>query len=204
MDQKKIVIIGAGPTGLGAAHRLHELGYQNWVMYEKSDGVGGHSCSHVDSKGFVWDEGGHVIFSHYKYFDDLIDKMLGREVHERIRESWIVKEGAWVPYPFQSNLRYLPKDVQVRCLVGAAKAASNGAGKEAANFREPMVRGSLFSWDWNGAANGSTRFFAAVVTGDQDIEGRHNEQREQGADRNSAENHQSHRKPRNRACARCQ
>src|SRR5215470_13896633 len=136
MNQKKIVIIGAGPTGLGAAHRLHELGYENWVMYEKSDGVGGHSCSHVDKQGFVWDEGGHVIFSHYKYFDDLIDKMLGKEVHERIRESWIVKEGNWVPYPFQSNLRYLPKDIQVKCLVGAAKAASNGAGKEAANFRD--------------------------------------------------------------------
>lgn len=136
MDQKKIVIIGAGPTGLGAAYRLHELGYQNWVMYERSDGVGGHSCSHVDKQGFVWDEGGHVIFSHYKYFDDLIDKMLGKEVHERIRESWIVKEGNWVPYPFQSNLRYLPKDVQVKCLVGAAKAASNGTGKEAANFRD--------------------------------------------------------------------
>ena len=33
---KKIVIIGAGPTGLGAAYRLHELGYDNWALYEKS------------------------------------------------------------------------------------------------------------------------------------------------------------------------
>lgn len=136
MDKKKIVVIGAGPTGLGAAYRLHELGYDNWVLYEKSDDVGGHSTSHVDSKGFVWDEGGHVIFSHYPYFDKLIDTMLGKEVHERIRESWIVKDGGWVPYPFQSNLRYLPKDVQVSCLAGAAKAAANGQGKEAANFRD--------------------------------------------------------------------
>jgi protoporphyrinogen oxidase len=133
---KKIVIIGAGPTGLGAAHRLHELGYENWELYEKAGGVGGHSTSHVDAKGFVWDEGGHVIFSHYRYFDDLVDKMLRKEVHERIRESWIVKDGGWVPYPFQSNLRYLPKDVQVKCLVGLAKATANGAGKEAANFRD--------------------------------------------------------------------
>ena len=29
MPSKKIVIIGAGPTGLGAAYRLHELGYDN-------------------------------------------------------------------------------------------------------------------------------------------------------------------------------
>jgi protoporphyrinogen oxidase len=135
MDQKKIVIIGAGPTGLGAAYRLHELGYENWVLYEKSDHVGGHSCSHVDSQGFVWDEGGHVIFSHYPYFDRLVDKMLGPEIHERVRESWIVKGESWVPYPFQNNLRYLPKAVQMDCLLGAAKASSNGHG-DAANFRE--------------------------------------------------------------------
>ncbi|MGD0823960.1 MAG: FAD-dependent oxidoreductase, partial [Terriglobales bacterium] len=134
---KKIVIIGAGPTGLGAAYRLHELGYDNWVLYEKSDDVGGHATSHLDQHGFVWDEGGHVIFSHYKYFDDLIDKVLGKEVHERIRESWIVQgDDSWVPYPFQSNLRYLPKEIQVSCLLGAAKAAANGGGREAGNFRD--------------------------------------------------------------------
>ena len=136
MASKKVVIIGAGPTGLGAAYRLHELGYDNWVLYEKSEDVGGHATSHVDKHGFVWDEGGHVIFSHYPYFDRLIDKVLGKEVHERIRESWIVKGESWVPYPFQSNLRYLPKEVQVSCLIGAAKAASNGGGREAGNFRD--------------------------------------------------------------------
>ena len=136
MSSKKIVIIGAGPTGLGAAYRLHELGYDNWVLYEKSDGVGGHATSHVDEHGFVWDEGGHVIFSHYPYFDQLVDKVLGKEVHERIRESWIVTGESWVPYPFQSNLRYLPKEVQVSCLLGAAKAAANGGGAHAGNFRD--------------------------------------------------------------------
>lgn len=130
------MIIGAGPTGLGAAYRLHELGYENWVLYEKSGDVGGHATSHVDQHGFVWDEGGHVIFSHYPYFDKLVDKVLGKEVHERIRESWIVKGDSWIPYPFQSNLRHLPKDVQIQCLVGAARAAANGGGKEVKNFRD--------------------------------------------------------------------
>jgi protoporphyrinogen oxidase len=136
MKNEKVVIIGAGPTGLGAAYRLHELGYENWVLCEKSDYVGGHSSSHVDPHGFVWDEGGHVIFSHYPYFDRLVDRMLGDEVHERIRESWIVAGDAWVPYPFQNNLRYLPPSVQVNCLVGAAKASTNGHGRSAANFRD--------------------------------------------------------------------
>jgi len=136
MSNKRIVIIGAGPTGLGAAYRLHELGYEQWLLYEKSDHVGGHSASHTDKQGFVWDEGGHVIFSHYPYFDRLVDRMLGNEVHQRIRESWIVKGEHWVPYPFQNNLRYLPKSVQLNCLLGAAKASANGNGRTVANFRD--------------------------------------------------------------------
>lgn len=134
--KKKIVIIGAGPTGLGAAYRLHELGYEDWTLYEKSDYVGGHSCSHVDEHGFVWDEGGHVIFSHYPYFDKLVDDMLGKEENHLIRESWIVKGDSWVPYPFQNNLRYLPKAVQVSCLLGAARAAASGKAQESTNFRD--------------------------------------------------------------------
>jgi len=136
MNQKKIVIVGAGPTGLGAAYRLHELNYGNWVLYEKSDYVGGHSSSHVDAHGFVWDEGGHVIFSHYPYFDKLVDQMLGQEENHLVRESWIVKGESWIPYPFQNNLRYLPKSLQVSCLLGAAQAAANGSAKGAANFRD--------------------------------------------------------------------
>ncbi len=135
MANQKVVIIGGGPTGLGAAHRLRELGYDNWALYEKSDDVGGHSTSHVDPQGFVWDEGGHVIFSHYPYFDKLIDDLLGKEVYERVRESWVYLKDSCVPYPFQNNLRYLPRELQVSCLVGAAKAAASRNG-DAANFRE--------------------------------------------------------------------
>jgi protoporphyrinogen oxidase len=136
MNEKKIVIIGAGPTGLGAAYRLHELGYDNWALYEKSDYVGGHAASHVDAHGFLWDEGGHVIFSHYPYFDKLVDRMLGSEESHLVRESWIVSEDSWIPYPFQNNLRYLPKSVQLNCLVGAAQAAANAKSQESVNFRD--------------------------------------------------------------------
>jgi protoporphyrinogen oxidase len=136
MNKQRIIIVGGGPTGLGAAYRLHELGYHDWALYEKNDYVGGHASSHVDAHGFVWDEGGHVIFSHYPYFDRLVDAMLGKEENQLVRESWIVKGDSWIPYPFQNNLRYLPKPIQLSCLLGAAKAASNGSAQAPTNFRD--------------------------------------------------------------------
>ncbi|MDA2919655.1 FAD-dependent oxidoreductase [Desulfobacterota bacterium AH_259_B03_O07] len=135
---KRIIIIGAGPTGLGAANRLRELGYTNWKIYEKNSYLGGHASSHLDENGFVWDEGGHVIFSHYKYFDDFIDKHLGEDYLEHMRESWIHMMGLWIPYPFQNNIRYLPKEAQVKCITGLINA-QNKEGKSAVDFKEWII-----------------------------------------------------------------
>lgn len=33
--QVGVLIIGAGPTGLGAATRLHQLGYDNFLLIDK-------------------------------------------------------------------------------------------------------------------------------------------------------------------------
>ncbi len=136
MAAERIIIIGAGPTGLGAGYRLAELNYDDWALYEAEAYVGGHAASFLDSQGFTWDEGGHVIFSHYPYFDRMIDQLLTHEVYERVRESWIVTAQAEIPYPFQNNLRYLPKDIQVECLLGAAQAWALRDGYPARNFRE--------------------------------------------------------------------
>jgi protoporphyrinogen oxidase len=113
---KKIVIIGAGPCGLGAAWRLQQLGYKDWQIYERNDYVGGLSASFKDEKGFVWDIGGHVIFSHYEYFDKLLEQLLGRDYIEHQRKAYIRVMNRWVPYPFQNNIRYLPKKKAWECL----------------------------------------------------------------------------------------
>jgi protoporphyrinogen oxidase len=133
MSEKKIVIIGAGPTGLGAAWRLHELGYKDWAVYEKNAHVGGLAASFVDEKGFTWDVGGHVLFSHYPYFDNLIERLLKDEYLEHLRESWIRIADRWVPYPFQNNIRYLPKEMVYNCLAGLMDCHRQGPPAE--NFR---------------------------------------------------------------------
>jgi protoporphyrinogen oxidase len=119
-----IIIVGAGPTGLGAAHALHRAGHTDWVLYERSDRVGGLSRSFRDARGFTWDLGGHVVFSHYDRFSELLDAVIPPEGwvrHER--ETWVRAVSRWVPYPFQSNIRHLPPDARERCLMGLRQAA---------------------------------------------------------------------------------
>jgi protoporphyrinogen oxidase len=133
--EKKIVILGAGPTGLGAAYRLQELGCRNWAIYERYNYVGGLATSFVDSAGFTYDIGGHVMFSHYKYFDNLVDKLLGDNYTEIMREAWVWMMDRFVPYPFQNNIGYLPKEVLLECLLGLIEAQKHpDAVKQAVTF----------------------------------------------------------------------
>jgi protoporphyrinogen oxidase len=132
----KIVIIGAGPCGLGAAHHLNKLGYQDWELFEGSPRVGGLSASFKDHAGFTWDVGGHVLFSHYPYFDRAVAEALGEGYHEHQRESWVRILQTWVPYPFQNNVRYLPDAALRECIEGLRHLC--GSPQQAANFREWM------------------------------------------------------------------
>jgi protoporphyrinogen oxidase len=121
-DQKRIVIIGAGPTGLAAGYRLRELGHTNFTILEARDKVGGLASSEVSANGFTYDIGGHVLFSHYPYFDKLFDTLLGSEYQEIKRESWVWMFDRFLPYPFQNNIKYLPREVVLECLIGLIEA----------------------------------------------------------------------------------
>ncbi len=136
-SEKRIVILGAGPTGLGAAYRLQELGHRNWNIYEATDTLGGLARSFTDEQGFTYDIGGHVMFSHYEYFDKLVDKLLGHDYTQIQREAWVWMMERWVPYPFQNNIRHLPNDVLLECLMGLINAQKEGRDPKAArNFKE--------------------------------------------------------------------
>lgn len=117
-DRTKIMIIGAGPTGLGAAWRLSDLGFANWILYERNPYPGGLSASFHDPRGFWWDVGGHIQFSHYRLFDRLMDQLLAGEwlFHQRNANIWIHQR--FVPYPFQYNIHHLPPAMMRICVRG--------------------------------------------------------------------------------------
>jgi len=112
-----ILIIGAGPTGLGAATRLIQKGNTDWILIDASDSPGGLSSSQCTPEGFLFDMGGHVIFSHFDYFDDLLDAFVGDwNTHKRISFVWF--KGRYVPYPFQNNLFCLDTNDKMTCIDG--------------------------------------------------------------------------------------
>ncbi len=121
-NDPRIVIIGAGPTGLGAGYRLQELGYDDWVILEANDYVGGLATSFTDEAGFTYDIGGHVMFSHYEYYDELVDKLMGGDYTELQRDAWVWMEDRFIAYPFQNNIRSLEPRTVFDCVVGLIEA----------------------------------------------------------------------------------
>src|SRR5581483_8198990 len=166
------LIIGAGPTGLGAAWRLATLGRSDWCLCEAGAAFGGLAGSEIDADGFTWDYGGHVQHSHYDYFDALMDDLLGPDgwLSHR-RDARIFSHARAVPYPFQLNLHRLPSAIRDECVAGLRAAATARAASPAhfgewidASFGAGIARVFMrpynlktwatpldeMSWDWIG------------------------------------------------------
>jgi protoporphyrinogen oxidase len=135
-SDQRILILGAGPTGLGTAYRLQELGYTRFHIYDRAGQVGGLATSYKDAQGFTWDIGGHVQFSHYRYFDALMDRALGTRWLDHERESWVWIEGRFIPYPFQNNIRYLRPETRWKCLQGLIRLYKQPFQGKPAHFRQ--------------------------------------------------------------------
>jgi len=107
--------------------------------------AGGLACTDITPEGFLFDMGGHVIFSHYQYFDELLDTALGAGTDawntlERVSYVWL--KNRWVAYPFQNNISALDKEDQIKCLTGVveAKVANSIAPGKPKNFDEWILR----------------------------------------------------------------
>lgn len=147
LKKYKYVIIGAGPTGLGAAWRLKELGITDFVILERQGYAGGLAHTFIDDNGFLWDIGGHVQFSHYSYFDDVMNTVLSEDewlVHPR--QSYVYMENQYIRYPFQRNIASLSKQTIEDCIEGLRKRSPGPL----ANFRD---------WIYQSFGEGMARHF---------------------------------------------
>ena len=111
------IVIGAGPTGLSAAHHLGA----DSILLEQNSRVGGW-CRSIEVNGFTFDYAGHIMFSNEPYVHQLYQMLLGKNVHWQDREAWIYSKGVYTRYPFQGALYGLPSQVIKECIVGAIEA----------------------------------------------------------------------------------
>jgi protoporphyrinogen oxidase len=155
------LIIGAGPTGVGAAHRLDELNV-DYLLVESNDRPGGMARSITDAHGFTWDLGGHVLHSHFASFDAAIaDARV--EMTYPTRNGWILMDGELVPTPIQHQLSELPDDIQPDAPANdLGDYYRNHFGKKLAEeffipFQEKMwaIPVSRVGHDWTSLRNGS-------------------------------------------------
>jgi protoporphyrinogen oxidase len=137
-DPGRVLVLGCGPTGCGVAWRLEEAGHADYLVLEAEDTPGGLARSVVDDAGFTWDLGGHVHFSHYRYYDRMLDAAVTDGWRQVQRSSWIWIDGRFVPYPLQYNIHRLDPEVCDRLLGGLRRAAA----------REPKdpAPGSFSDW----------------------------------------------------------
>ncbi|MGA7220309.1 MAG: FAD-dependent oxidoreductase [Candidatus Sulfotelmatobacter sp.] len=119
-----VLIIGAGPSGLGAAWRLsshlREGQAPSFVLVDNHTRPGGWARS-VNRNGFTFDFGGHVFFphKHYRLFGDLVTQ-LPIQWSSSCPERGTWTAGRFIPYPVQQNIHRLPTAVFMKCLAGLA------------------------------------------------------------------------------------
>ncbi|KAL3099206.1 hypothetical protein niasHS_000814 [Heterodera schachtii] len=127
----KIVAIGCAPTSIGFAYRLQQLkadGIEEaadieLLVLEQNPTPGGLSCTVTDEKGFLWDMGGHITFSHnFPYYEnathEAVDEWntLQRNCLVDMNHLYGEKGIHLVPYPAQFAVPLFPDAVKKQCL----------------------------------------------------------------------------------------
>ncbi len=91
----KIVIIGAGPTGLSAAYHLEKKGFYDYKIFEKESNTGG-LCRSVTQDGFTFDYTGHLLHIGDAYFRSFIEDVVGMQNLNTIhRRSFIYSQNTY-------------------------------------------------------------------------------------------------------------
>ena len=92
-----VVVLGAGPAGLAAAHELATRGVDVCVL-ERAPWVGGLSLT-WEHEGFRFDLGGHRWFTKKEWLDQWFRRLMEGELVDVQRTSRIYFDGRYFDYP---------------------------------------------------------------------------------------------------------
>jgi protoporphyrinogen oxidase len=129
-------VLGSGMAGMGASSRFRQERVPH-VVFEASGHPGGHTASHRDPTGFVFDEGPHISFTKDSRMQDVFAANVGGDyqvVRARVNNFW---QGYWIKHPAQCNLHGLPTDLVVEIIKAMVEPAAGTAPP--ANYEEWLV-----------------------------------------------------------------
>lgn len=108
------VILGAGITGLSVAYHLKKKN-KDFIIIEKENVPGG-LCRNVDTDGYIFNYTGHFLHCRTEYVRNLAKKLVP-EIKKVKRNSFIYLDKRIVPYPIQSNIKYLSFKSRIKSLI---------------------------------------------------------------------------------------
>lgn len=130
-----IVTLGAGPAGLSFSNHFNH----QTDVYEKEASWGGRCRSHVVD-GFTFDEGPHSSFTKDAYIRELFARSVEGRLNEISPEILNRYGPHWLHHPVQINLKGLPVDIVVDCIVDFVKAEKAGSGSPE-NYGQWLING---------------------------------------------------------------
>lgn len=134
-DTYSIVTLGAGPAGLSFSNHFNH----KTDIYEKEASWGGRCRSH-EVDGFFFDEGPHSSFTKDAYVRELFSGSVEGRFNE-IFPSILNRYGPyWLRHPVQTNLKGLPVDLVVECILDFVKAERAGSGSPE-NYGQWLIDG---------------------------------------------------------------
>ncbi len=114
----RVVVLGAGLTGLSTVYHLEKLGFEDVVLFEQHESHGGLARS-VQHDGFTFDYTGHLIHINDPYFQKFINTVMGPDSLDHLnRHSYVYSHNRYTHYPFQMNLHGQPSEVVRDCIHG--------------------------------------------------------------------------------------
>lgn len=130
-----VVTLGAGPAGLSFSNHFdHETD-----IYEKEASWGGRCRSHVVD-GFIFDEGPHSSFTKDAYVQELFAKSVEGLINEIYPDILNRFGNNWIRHPVQTNLKGLPVDLVIDCIVDFVKTEWAGVGS-LDNYGQWLIEG---------------------------------------------------------------
>ncbi len=130
--RKRVVVIGAGLSGLSAGIRLKERD-ADFVVLEQESEPGG-LCRSRKNGRFIFDCSGHLLHFRTAAGFSMVDRMLKGGLVEFSRDASVRLREYDIPYPFQANLYALPEKLRLECVRGLQHRGRSGRDQDFASW----------------------------------------------------------------------